>query len=230
MAIFTAGPAIAEIRGSQGGTTFSRNRHGQYTRQRSTPVNPNSPAQILARQRFNALATRWRDTLTPAQRAAWELYADNTAWSNGVGEETKLTGINHYIRSNGIALLAGQSIYDDAPGTFGIPDQEDAWTVTADATTQKVDVAYTFDVDVDDLLYAFFTGRPIDPSRNFYGGPWRYLGMVLGDATTPPSSPASFDSQHVLSSGQSLHVYCRRLDVDGRLTEPFRRVAAVTAS
>jgi hypothetical protein len=230
VAIFVPGPAVSEIRGSSGGTVFSRNRHGQYTRQRSTPVNPRSEAQILARSRFNFLATAWRDELTGAQRNGWDLYAGNTNWINGVGQQTHLTGQNHYIRSNGLALQCGQDTYDDPPTEFGIPDQEDLWTPSADATTQNFSVAYTFPVNVDGQIYAFFTGRPISASRNFYGGPWRFLGYVLGDSTTPPTSPAEFASPFLLQAGQSVHTYCRRLDVDGRLTEPFRKSLTVAAS
>lgn len=229
MAIFVPGPTVAEIRGSQGGTTFSRNRHGQYTRQRSSPINPDSPAQVAARARFNDMATRWRDVLTPAQRLGWELYADNTSWINGVGEVTHLTGLNHYLRSNGIATLVGLAAYDAAPGTFGIPSQETRWTPSADASDGEVDIAFTFPVNVDDVAYAFFVGRPVDPSRNFYAGPWRYLGVILGNATTPPTSPETFTCPFAMAADQKLNLYCRRLDIDGRLTEPFRKTATVVA-
>lgn len=227
--LFSPGPLVSEARGSAGGTTASRNRFGQYLRQRAIPVNPDSPAQILARQRLNDLSTRFRDILTQAQRNAWNLYASNTVWKNKLGADVHLTGQNHFIRSNTVALQGELDSYDDGPTTFGIPDQEALWAVTASEASQEVSIAYTFDVDVDNLLYAFFTGRPYSPSRQYYGGPWRLLGTIVGDATTPPTSPEAFTSPYPIAAGQKLAVYCRRLDVDGRLTEPFRQTLDVGA-
>jgi len=230
MAIFLPGPAVAEIRGSSGGTTFSRNRFGQYTRQRSKPVNPNSPSQVTARDRFNTLATRWRDVLTAAQRAGWDAYAAGTNWVNALGQIVNLTGLNHYVRSNLGRLVVAAAPTDVAPVVMGIPDQEADWTHTADATTQQVELAYTFDVSTDDQDYLFYQGVPVDASRNFFAGPWRYLGAVEGDSTSPPTSPATFDSVYSIGEGQKCFVYCRRIDADARLTQPFRASCVVAAS
>lgn len=228
MAIFTPGPAISEIRGSQGGTTFSRNRHGQYTRQRSVPVNPNSERQVLARDRFNTLATRWRDTLTSDQRAAWETYANNTNWMNGVGEVTHLTGLNQYVRTNVLATIGGQAARDDAPVVFGLPDQEELWSISGDSATGDMTITYTFDTDVDDQVYFFFMGQPVDASHNFFAGPWRRLAIVYGDSGSPPASPKVVAAPYAIGAGQKVFAYCRRLDADGRLTEPFREDCVVT--
>ena len=228
MAIFIPGPSISEIRGSQGGTVYSRNRHGQYTRQRSVPVNPNSPAQVTARGWFNLLATRWRDVLTQAQRDGWDLYAANTNWINGVGQVTHLTGMNHYIRSNVMRLAAAEPVTDAFPTTFGIPDQEELWSQAADSTTQIITITYTFGTDTDDQQYLFWQGKPVDGSRLFFAGPWRRCGVVVGDSTTPPASPLNAGAQYPLGAGQKCFVYCRRIDPDARVTEPFRLSSIVT--
>lgn len=228
MAIFVPGPAISEIRGSQGGTVFSRNRHGQYTRQRSAPVNPNSPSQVLARDRFNTLATYWRDTLTQPQRDGWDTYAANTNWLNGVGQVTFLTGLNHFIRSNLFYLIAAQAIQPTAPVTFGLPDQEDAWSHAVDSATQQVTVTYTFPTDVDGQNYYFYQGQPVDGSRKFFAGPWRLAVTVFGDSGSPPASPKISASAYTVGAGQQSFLYCRRIDDDARVSEPFRKVCTVT--
>lgn len=228
MAIFVPGPAIAEIRGSQGGTVFSRNRHGQYTRQRSTPVNPNSARQIASRERFNTLATYWRDTLTQAQRDGWDAYAAGTNWINGVGQVTHLTGMNHFIRSNNFYLIASQAIVTAAPGTMGIPAQEELWSHAADSAAQQITITYTFDTDVDGQNYYFYQGIPVDGSRQFFAGPWRILRAIVGDSGSPPASPSVSAAVYPIGAGQNSFVYCRRIDDDARLTQPFRQAATVT--
>lgn len=230
MAIFTPGPSISEIRGSAGGTTYSRNRFGQYTRQRSVPVNPNSPAQVAQRGRLSTATTYWRDTLTQAQRDAWDAYATNTAWTNALGLEITLTGLNHFLRTNQAALTVGASVITAAPATTGIPDEPVLWTPTADATGNTIDIAYTFPADVDDQFWLFYASRPFAASRNFFGGPWRYIGNISGDSGSPPASPASFAYPWTLVAGQRVWVRARRLDADGRLTEPFRQTVLATAS
>jgi len=230
MAIILVGGNIAEIRGSEGGTTYSRNRFGAYSRSRVKPVNPNTSGQVAARSRFNYLAAYWKDTLTAAQRAGWELYASNTAWKNRLGQDVYLTGLNHFCRSNSLVLQVGGTLVVTPPTTFGLPDQEDDWTLAATADDQKVTVTYSFDANVDDQYFAFWQGKPVSASRNFFAGPWRYLGVVAGDAATPPSSPAEFDAVFPVGAGQNCNVYCRRLDADGRVTQPFRVLAVVAAS
>lgn len=221
MAIFTPGPAIAEIRGSQGGTVFSRNRHGQYTRQRSVPINPQSTAQMAARARLSALTVYWRDTLTPAERLVWETYANATNWINGVGEVTHLTGLNMFLRSAAIALQVGAHAYIVGPSIPGIPSQETNWTPTAAIATQLISIAFTFNPNVQDKDYAYYAGPPVNSSHLFFAGPWRYIGAIIGNPAVPPASPQTFAYPWTLGAGQKVFVYCRRLDPDNRLTEPF---------
>jgi hypothetical protein len=222
MAIFTAGPAVSEIRGSAGGTTFSRNRFGAYTRQRTKPVNPNSPAQVQARSRLSALTVYWRDTLTQAQRDAWDAYAAATTWKNALGMDIKLTGLNHFLRAGQLRLQAGEAVIAAAPATPGIPAEEDLWTAAATVAGNTIDVTYTFGTSVDDQVYNFFASRPYAASKNFFAGPWRYIGSVVGDSGTPPTSPASFAYPWTLVAGQRVWVYCRRADADNRVNEPFQ--------
>lgn len=228
MAVITAGPLIGEIRGSMGGTTFSRNRYGMYTRTRAVPVNPNSARQVAARDRFNTLATYWRDTLTKAQRDAWDLYAANTNWTNAVGQVVNLTGLNHFLRCNNMRLVVGRAITVAAPVIFGIPDQEDNWNFAADSTTQDLTITYGFGTDVDDQDYAFYQGQPVDGSRTFFAGPWRGLGNVIGDNGNPPASPKVAAAVYPIGVGQRSFVYVRRIDDDARVTQPFRRNVIVT--
>lgn len=228
MALITPGPLVTVISGSQGGTTFSRNRYGMYTRNRTKPINPNSARQISARERFNTLATYWRDTLTQPQRDAWDTYAAGTNWQNRVGQVVQLTGMNHFIRSNNFRLVAAKAVVPAAPLVFGLPAQEDLWSHATDSVAQQVTVTYTFPTDVDDQDYFFYQGKPVDGSRVFFAGPWRLAVTVFGNNGAPPVSPKISASSYVVSAGQKSFLYCRRLDDDMRLTEPFRLVATVT--
>lgn len=47
------------------------------------------------------LSARWNTTLTTAQREAWNLYAANTVVRDKRGKAFRVSGFNHYVRSNG---------------------------------------------------------------------------------------------------------------------------------
>lgn len=72
--------------GSQGATTWARNRYGQYTRMRAHPVNPNTPAQRQARSALSGCASAWRE-LTAAQQIAWNEFGKTQRRKGPLGQE-----------------------------------------------------------------------------------------------------------------------------------------------
>lgn len=222
MALILPGAGVADIRGSAGGVTFSRTAAGNIMRRRVKPVNPNSAAQTAVRGYLSDLTAVWRDTLTPAQRLAWETYAAGTNWMNRLGQTIQLSGLSMFLRSASIMKQIGRSTWTTAPTTPGIPGQETLWTPTFNITGNDVDVAYTFPVNVADKDYVFYVSPPVSPAVMFHAGPWRYLGKVEGNVSTPPSSPMTAAYPWTLGAGQKVFIYCRRLDPDSRLSEPFQ--------
>ena len=76
----------APTSGSQGATTWARNRYGQYTRMRAHPVNPNTPAQRQARSALSGCASAWRE-LTAAQQIAWNEFGKTQRRKGSLGQE-----------------------------------------------------------------------------------------------------------------------------------------------
>jgi hypothetical protein len=210
--------------GSMGATVYSHNRFGQYIRSRSVPVNPQSTRQILARNRITSLSAAWRDVLTEAQREAWGIYADNTAWVNKLGDSVTLSGQNMYCRSNAAVLQAGLARVDDAPTEFGLAVAEGSLGLAGSEATQTILVQYDDGADwcsEDDAAQLLYLGLPQSASIHFFGGPYRFAGVILGDAGTPPTSPHSIsgtDLPYPIAAGQRLWVRTRVLRADGRLS------------
>ncbi len=115
MAIIAVGPVVSDIRGSINGVTFGRNRAGLFARQRVVPVDPNTPAQVFARAIMAAASIAWRNTLTPAQRTAWNLLGLTTVFKNALGQDFNPSGIMLYVRSVALAFRAGQIAVSDPP-------------------------------------------------------------------------------------------------------------------
>ncbi|MEQ8945812.1 MAG: hypothetical protein RIC94_14815 [Phycisphaerales bacterium] len=183
---------IAEARGSINGTTYARNRAGAYARNRSVPVNPGSPRQDVVRAAVGTLAARWRDTLTNGQREAWDVYALDTPRPNKVGDPINVGGLGMYVRGNVPRIQAGLSIVDNGPLLPGVPE--------VGLVSINTNAGGAFTVDYDDTLpwtnqnggaLLIYLSANKSPALNFFKGPYRFAGLVAGNATTAPTSPAT---------------------------------------
>jgi len=226
----------SQLSGALDGIVASRNRFGTYFRARANPVNPASPRQELVRQSLAFYATRWSEVLTEAQRLDWEVYAENTPVIGRTGDSIQLTGIDQYVRSCGIRRYASQQLalgwtdVDDAPVVFGLPEpapQEFAIAGGNPTMSVSFDVLDSW-VGEDDAALLVFVSTPHKASINFFAGPYLLVDAVLGDATTPPTSPAAVTVPQPAQTGQRIFVQTRVTRADARLSSPFRGRAVAT--
>ncbi len=225
MALVKFGAGVLGISGSIGGTVFAKNRSGSYIRQRTIPVNPNSPRQVQARSNIQALTQAWNAALTSVQRAAWGLYADSVNVLNRLGETISLSGYNMFIRSNACLLGAGQSRVDDAPTIFELAASDPSFSVAISEATQNALVTFDNTLDwanEDDAYMIIYQGQPRQNTRNFFNGNKRILGVIEGDSTTAPTSPSTQACDWPVAEDQLVAMYGRIVRSDGRASEPFR--------
>lgn len=233
MALLKLGPAVSGISGSIGGTTFSRNRYGNYARARTKPVNPNSVRQVAVRAAMSLCRVIWFGTLTAAQRAAWALYATNVPMINRLGETINLSGYNQFCRSAAALLNAGLDVVAAGPTEFALPEQDNTLAAASTADDQKLGITFdntlpwAHETGANLLIYM---GAPQDTTRNFFNGPWRYAGKVAGSSTTAPTSPASLDVPYPVAADNKVFVKARIQRADGRLSGFFRCEGVVSAT
>lgn len=226
------GGGILGASGSIGGQTHARNRFGNYVRARTKPVNPNTSRQQAVRNAMIALTGRWSSTLTALQRSQWNVYANAIAWQNKLGETVKLTGFNHYIRSNAALDAAGIVPQDDGPAILSLPDGDALFAVTASEATQLLSV--TFDdqlpwVDEDDGAMLVSMGIPQNVTRDFFNGPWRIAATIAGSSTVAPTTPETMTAPYAIQEGQLVYVRARIIRADGRVSQFFRNSALIAA-
>lgn len=222
---------IGEASGSVGSLTFSHNRGGQYIRQRSVPVNPASAFQVAVRNSMADLTSKWLDTLTAAQRAAWDTYSTNVPLPDALGEPRNAGGVAMYCRSNIPILQAGLPRVDDAPVIFNLGEVTAPSVSAISAAADTVDVAFEATdawANEDDAALLILASRPQNASINYFAGPYRFAGSVLGDSVTPPTSPATLSLPFPVAVGNQVFFQARAVRADGRLTSAirFRGVAA----
>jgi len=232
MALIKFGGGVIQMAGSIAGNTFARNRYGNYVRARTKPTNPNTERQQTVRSALATLTARWSQTLSAAQRTAWDLYASSLVMTNRLGEAMHLSGYNHYLRSNIILLQSALAPVDDGPVVFELPDQDPTFAVTGTAGGQTLDITFDNTLawanEVGGYMFKF-QGQPQNPQRNFFGGPWRLMDHIIGADPTPPTSPDTQNVQFAIAETQRQFVYARIMRADGRLSEPFRNDCFIAA-
>lgn len=232
MALVKFGGGITQMSGSIAGNTFARNRYGNYVRTRTKPVNPNSTAQGVARSAVGLLVQRWRVTVTPTQRIAWQSYANAIAMKNKLGETTYLSGFNHYIRSNSYKAYTGEALIDTAPTVLALPEKDPTMSIVVGVATQQITVSFD-----DSLPWAseagglliIYMGQPQNPTRNFFAGPWKYGYRIEGESPGPRVSPGLITCPFAAVLGQKVWIYARIYRADGRISEAFTASCIVTA-
>ena len=157
--------------GSAGNMTASRNRSGQYYRQRSLPTQPRTTAQLAARSRLTTLSAAWRG-LTAAQMAAWAGFANSFSVVNNLGQTIQLTGHQCYVKVNAVNLLLGVAASATPPA---LP------TFAACAVTALTGTAGTPALDLNGAAQAAGTDQMVYVSPQLsagvsYNGRYAYIG------------------------------------------------------
>lgn len=221
----------SQFSGSIAGMTASHGRSGAYLRSRVIPVNPNTTYQQQVRNIAGNLATAWINTLTAAQRAAWDTYGDNVAMTNRVGDTIYLTGLNHFVRSNTLRLMLPEAQVNDAPVIFSLVDVT-LPQISISESTQLASIGFEATdawANEDSGFLSFAISRPYNPTINYFKGPYRFTDHVEGDAVTPPTSPQTATVPFPVVEGQNVFALLRGGLADGRLGTAIRIGCTVAA-
>lgn len=221
---------VTQASGSVGGVTYSRNRGGLYRRARAIPTNPDTTNQQQVRNAFTALIGTWNN-LSQAQRDAWDLYGQNTPKTDVLGSEIQLSGQNEFVAANTpriqaqlrVATAVEVPFVASGPTIFNRGDFTNP-TFTMSVAT-GLDVAFTNTDDwanEDEAALLIYQGRPVNAGRTFFKGPYRMVGIVLGNSTTAPTSPVNISAATLASlgytptAGQNANIAVAVTRADGR--------------
>ena len=223
---------ITEASGSVGGLTARHNRGGLYLRARVIPVDPGSFAQNAIRAIVSFLTSGWADILTPAQREAWDNYAEQVPLPDRLGEPRNVGGIAMYVRSNVPRLQVALPRVDDGPTRFNLGGFTNPDFDTLTEAGQNVSVGFdTGDnwVGEDDAAMLLFSSQPKNASVNYFKGPYRAIAPILGDSAIPPVSPVVESVAFPFVAGQRVFFRAEVTRADGRLSSDTRAFALAVA-
>lgn len=172
---------VSEVRNKLNGSVLSKNRYGNYIRNKVTPVNPQTSFQQAARQRLGNLSASWRE-LTQAQRNSFINGAKNLPFTDIFGDIKYLSGQTMFVKLNGNLEKIGSPRIDSFPETVGFselaisnPD------FTVDGTSGPLTAA-GFAVSPGTIPAGFamvvYATPSIPAGRAFVKNQYRFLGVA----------------------------------------------------
>lgn len=100
---------FAHITGSMNGIVYSTNSISPYIRNRSIPINLQTPVQQIQRDQTASISSYWNN-LFDSERLQWAVAASGYSFPNGVGGFYTPSGYQLYMMSNQNSLLLGSLI------------------------------------------------------------------------------------------------------------------------
>ena len=227
MAKFTPGPMVAAVSGSVGGTVFSRNRGGAYTRNRAVPITSTTSFALNAKERFATESEFWQ-TLTAAQRASWDAFALQRPITDTLGFSRHLTGHQSFVGIN-----SRRAAFSDArllvPPITSAPTGLTSMSITADIGSGAVSVIFAASpLGAADHLY-ISCAVTNSAGINYVSNLLRLIGESAAAETTPFDMESLVTARlGTLTVGQTLHALVSVYDdATGLLSLPLRARAAV---
>jgi hypothetical protein len=114
MARIIFGNIVAEARGKIGGVVYSRNTGGAYARQKVSPVQPRTNAQLNQRGRLAELSKAWQE-LTQSQREAWKSFSLEARKRDVLGLSKQRSAQQMYMFCNLALSSVGLDTIDNPP-------------------------------------------------------------------------------------------------------------------
>ena len=181
MAKILFGGGVANIRGSIGGTTFSRNTNGAIARNRTKPVNNNTFLQQTARALFGAVAAAWRG-LTEPQRQSFFDQAPAYPQTDSLGQTVILSGQQLFNKLNNSLRQAGEALISFCLPPVSVP----AFTVSsalADISSPAITVTLGAVVPAGFKAVIFATPA-MSLGKAYLSSEYRQVGFIAAAASS----------------------------------------------
>jgi hypothetical protein len=224
------GALVVDGRNKIGGQVASKNRAGAYLRNKVTPVNPSSSAQVTQRARFARFAQGWRG-LTQALRDAWNAAVSAYKTTDIFGDIQNPSGFNLYVRLNTNLDNIGASAIDvpAAPvavnvfSSMSLAAAEGAGTIVATVSPETLDANE----------YVIFRATPAQsPGKNFVKSEFRQIDVVTAIVAGSVDLETAYNAKFgdVGAAGQKIFIEAIHVNINtGQVSQRQQAVAVIAA-
>lgn len=211
--------------GSQANTTASRNRYGQYYRNRARPVNPRTPAQTSTRAALSEVSQRWQ-TLSSTEQASWVAYANAHPVLDRLGSSIILSGNAWFVKFNVPNILFGSGIVTTPPAS-PTPGARPIFTPTYDTGTPTFEVAYTPDPSAGTRT-DIFAGGPRSAGVQFDNN-LRFIYTIADGDASPANILAAYTAKWGTAlAGQKVFLQFKTYDNNNNLLQTINQTVITT--
>jgi hypothetical protein len=154
----------SEARGSVGAYTYNTWRGLHTVKTRTAPDYTPGGAREAQKNLVQAAGQRWK-TLSDAQRAAWDTYADTHLDLDWSGHDLRLPAYHWYVRINTRTQLTSDPWRDDPPAIE--IDEPPTYTDIFNTPTEiEVDFDYSGAYPAADMRYTWWITQGLSAGRN----------------------------------------------------------------
>lgn len=175
---------VSDVRNKLNGSVLSKNRYGNYIRNKTTPVNPQTTFQQNARSALAANSQAWGG-LTEAQRLGWKALAQELPFTDIFGDSKILAANSLYCKLNGNLVKATYAPISEAPLKVSVPgfsNLELTATMTA-GVLSGLDVTFDNSAAGADFAVIAYATPAISPGRSFVKNQFRFIGTYSGSSS-----------------------------------------------
>lgn len=120
MAKIKFGAMMVDASGKLGGQVFAKNRGGSYIRTKTTPLNPQTSAQMGVRGLFASISSGW-SSLTEQGRQSFNNLVTDYARTDVFGDTRNPSGKSLYQRLNQNLVISGQALISECVLPSAVP-------------------------------------------------------------------------------------------------------------
>lgn len=202
-------PFIEEMAGKLQRVVFTKGRSGLNARTKVKPGNPQTGAQVLVRSYMKTYTEMWR-TLSQANIAAWNSFAEGARKSNKFGNKYLMSGKNLFVSYNCENALVGNGVTITTPPTPTVPMTIGVSAIDFDSTgTPKATVTIDDDVPAASLLQVWVSPMLSAGVSNFKGKPTFIKTFAGGTTAGSLSVYSEYTTKYgSLVSGRKVAVQC----------------------
>lgn len=199
---------VSEMRNKLNGSVLSKNRYGNYLRNKVSPVNPQSTHQQNARSILSANSSLY-GTITQAQRNGWRALAEEMPFTDIFGDVKHLSAQAMFVKLNSNLNKIALPSISVAPARTAVPTVFfTAVTFTAGAGTAATAAVTISPATIPAGFELILFATPaVNPGVEFVKNKYR----MLGKAGAPVSGVIDIASQWndrfgTLEAGQKVFV------------------------
>lgn len=179
---------VSDARGKLNGSVASKNRYGNYLRNKITPSNPQTTSQMRFRSLFGSISKNW-GALTQSQRNAWDQFAEEHPFNDIFGDSKILQGSAMHQKSN-MNLAKVNLPFISVPGEpISLPAID---LITVSLSILPVGTINLLEVDigfsgqtVEDMSIVVYATPPVSAGRSFVKNDYRLIYSEQPDSAEP---------------------------------------------